>query len=88
MAFSVLECVRIVGDVVSSSGLFILGLLKSYQMKCAVLQNSGCLLLDLNSKIIVLIVSRQFREGLFRFGHRTILFFLMLFCVTYKHGFD
>lgn len=50
MAFSVLECVRIVGDVVSSSGLYILGLLKSYQMKCAILLNSGCLLLDLNSK--------------------------------------
>lgn len=88
MAFSVLECVRIVGDVISSSGLYVLGLLKSYQMKCAILLNSGCLLLDLNSRTIVLIVSRQFREGLFRFGHRTILFFLTLFCVTYKHGFD
>lgn len=51
MAFSVLECVRIVGDVVSSSGLYVLGLLKSYQMKCAIL---------LNSRIVVLIVSRQF----------------------------
>ena len=60
MAFSVLECVRIVGDVVSSSGLYVLGLLKSYQMKFAILLNSGRSLLDLNSRTIVLIVSHQF----------------------------
>ena len=60
MAFSVLQCVRIVGDVVSSSGLYVLGLLKSYQMKFAILLNSGRLLLDLNSRTIVLIVSHQF----------------------------